>query len=145
MRGFLRGTSGIFLILLLVITPYGVAVEYIDSKKPSVVVDFASLSWIRLRVSGALSPTASRSGWMSGSTCTTATAESQSGGRLRSPTSIRPSRYSSRPMRRPGTGRRLEYVLIPPLGRIDPMGWHPTLLQRWRFVLRNGGPAELRR
>ena len=33
------------------ITPDGV-VEYIDSKKPSAVVDFGSLSRIRLRVSG---------------------------------------------------------------------------------------------
>jgi hypothetical protein len=50
LRGFLRGTSG-DPDPLLVITPDGV-VEYIDSKKPSEVVDFASLSWIRLRVSG---------------------------------------------------------------------------------------------
>ena len=50
MRGFLRGTSG-DPDPLLVITPDGV-VEYIDSKKPAVVVDFESLSGIRLRVSG---------------------------------------------------------------------------------------------
>ena len=50
LRGFLRGTSG-DPDPLLVITPDGV-VEYIDSKKPSVVVDFESLSWIRLRVTG---------------------------------------------------------------------------------------------
>ena len=50
LRGFLRGTSG-DPDPLLVITPDGV-VEYIDSKKPAVVVDFESLSQIRLRVSG---------------------------------------------------------------------------------------------
>jgi hypothetical protein len=50
LRGFLRGTSG-DPDPLLVITPDGV-VEYIDSKKPSAVVDFDNLSWIRLRVSG---------------------------------------------------------------------------------------------
>ena len=50
LRGFLRGTSG-DPDPLLVVTPDG-AVEYIDSKKPIVVVDFASLSRIRLRVSG---------------------------------------------------------------------------------------------
>jgi hypothetical protein len=49
-RGFLRGTSA-DPDPLLVITPDGV-VEYIDSKKPSAVVDFGNLSWIRLRVSG---------------------------------------------------------------------------------------------
>lgn len=50
LRGFLRGTSG-DPDPLLVITPDGV-VEYIDSKKPAVVVDFESLSGITLRVSG---------------------------------------------------------------------------------------------
>jgi hypothetical protein len=49
-RGFLRGTSA-DPDPLLVITPDGV-VEYIDSKKPAAVVDFGSLSRIRLRVSG---------------------------------------------------------------------------------------------
>jgi hypothetical protein len=49
-RGFLRGTAA-DPDPLLVITPDGV-VEYIDSKKPGVVVDFGELSWIRLRVSG---------------------------------------------------------------------------------------------
>jgi hypothetical protein len=49
-RGFLRGTSA-DPDPLLVITPDGV-VEYIDSRKPSVVVDFSSLSEIRLRVTG---------------------------------------------------------------------------------------------
>jgi hypothetical protein len=49
-RGFLRGTSA-DPDPLLVITPDGV-VEYIDSKKPSPVVDFDNLSWIRLRISG---------------------------------------------------------------------------------------------
>jgi hypothetical protein len=50
LTGFLRGTTG-DPDPLLVITPDGV-VEYIDSKKPSVAVDFESLSCIRLRVSG---------------------------------------------------------------------------------------------
>jgi hypothetical protein len=49
-RGFLRGTSA-DPDPLLVITPDGV-VEYVDSKKPSAVVDFGSLSRIRLRVTG---------------------------------------------------------------------------------------------
>ena len=49
-RGFLRGTSA-DPDPLLVITPDGV-VEYFDSKKPAAVVDFGSLSRIRLRVSG---------------------------------------------------------------------------------------------
>jgi hypothetical protein len=49
-RGFLRGTSA-DPDPLLVITPDGV-VEYIDSKKPTAVVDFDNLSRIRLRVSG---------------------------------------------------------------------------------------------
>jgi hypothetical protein len=49
-RGFLRGTSA-DPDPLLVITPDGM-VEYIDSKKPTAVVDFGNLSRIRLRVSG---------------------------------------------------------------------------------------------
>ena len=49
-RGFLRGTSA-DPDPLLVITPNGV-VEYVDSKKPVAVVDFASLARISLRVSG---------------------------------------------------------------------------------------------
>lgn len=49
-RGFLRGTSA-DPDPLLVITPDGV-VEYADSKKPAVVVDFDSLSSVRLQVSG---------------------------------------------------------------------------------------------
>jgi hypothetical protein len=49
-RGFLRGTSA-DPDPLLVITPDGVA-EYTDSRKPTTVVDFDSLSRIRLRVSG---------------------------------------------------------------------------------------------
>src|SRR5690242_20458338 len=52
-RGFLRGTSG-DPDPLLVITPFGV-VEYVDSKKPVAVVDFDSLSQIRLRVTGGTS------------------------------------------------------------------------------------------
>lgn len=48
--GFLRGTSG-DPDPLLVITPVGV-VEYVHSKKPVTVVDFDSLSQIRLRVTG---------------------------------------------------------------------------------------------
>ena len=50
LRGFLRGTSA-DPDPLLVITTDGV-VEYTDSKKSAVVVEFESLSWIRLRVSG---------------------------------------------------------------------------------------------
>jgi hypothetical protein len=50
LRGFLRGTSG-DPDPLLVITPDGV-VEYTDSRKPALVVEFESLSRIRLRVSG---------------------------------------------------------------------------------------------
>ena len=49
-RGFLRGTSA-DPDPLLVITADGVA-EYVDSKKPVAVVDFASLARISLRVSG---------------------------------------------------------------------------------------------
>jgi hypothetical protein len=49
-RGFLRGTSE-DPDPLLVITPDAV-VEYADSKKPVIVVDFGSLSWISLQVSG---------------------------------------------------------------------------------------------
>ncbi len=49
-RGFLRGTSA-DPDPLLVITPDGV-VEYIDSKKPSAVVDFDNLSSISLQVRG---------------------------------------------------------------------------------------------
>lgn len=49
-RGFLRGTST-DPDPMLVITPDGV-VEYIDSKKPSALVDFGSLSEIRLRITG---------------------------------------------------------------------------------------------
>jgi hypothetical protein len=49
-RGFLRGTSA-DPDPSLVITPDGM-VEYIDSKKPTAVVDFGNLSRIRLRVSG---------------------------------------------------------------------------------------------
>jgi hypothetical protein len=49
-RGFLHGTSA-DPDPLLVITPDGVA-EYVDSKKPVAVVDFASLARISLRVSG---------------------------------------------------------------------------------------------
>jgi hypothetical protein len=49
-RGFLRGTSA-DPDPLLVITTDG-AVEYIDSKKPTAVVDFEDLSSIRLRVTG---------------------------------------------------------------------------------------------
>ena len=49
-RGFLRGTSG-DPDPLLVITPSGV-VEYVDSKKPVMVVDLGSLSRISLRVTG---------------------------------------------------------------------------------------------
>jgi len=50
LRGFLRGTST-DPDPLLVITPDGV-VEYIDSKKPAMAVDFDGLSRIGLRVSG---------------------------------------------------------------------------------------------
>ncbi len=95
-RGFLRGTSA-DPDPLLVITPDGVA-EYIDGKKSVATVDFGSLAGISLRVNGkTFSDTASRSGWMSGSTCTTATAANPSGARPRSLTGTRPSRRSSRP------------------------------------------------
>jgi len=49
-RGFLRGTSA-DPDPLLVIAPDGVA-EYVDSKKPIAVVDFDSLTGIRLRIRG---------------------------------------------------------------------------------------------
>jgi hypothetical protein len=49
-RGFLRGTSA-DPDPLLVITTDG-AVEYVDSKKPTAVVDFGDLSGVRLRVTG---------------------------------------------------------------------------------------------
>ena len=49
-RGFLRGTSA-DPDPLLVITPDGV-VEYVDSKKQALVVDFDDLSLITLQVSG---------------------------------------------------------------------------------------------
>jgi hypothetical protein len=49
-RGFLRGTSA-DPDPLLVITPDGAA-EYIDSRKPTAVVDFDGLSAIGLRVTG---------------------------------------------------------------------------------------------
>jgi hypothetical protein len=49
-RGFLRGTSA-DPNPLLVITTDG-AVEYVDSKKPTAVVDFGDLSGVRLRVTG---------------------------------------------------------------------------------------------
>jgi hypothetical protein len=52
-RGFLRGTSD-DPDPLLVITPDG-AVEYDSSKKPVAVVEFESLSSVRLRVSGSSS------------------------------------------------------------------------------------------